>query len=280
MLDTAIPAFAVPKPAWQPCGPSAARAPKTPIRRESERNQLRWLTGLSLVTCMAKREAQREAQREAPEAKLGDLTNYKVLLTKLKVVAEQARPAAAVQLFEDALPRLQPERLKRPFLWNCVLAAYGKAGDYEGALAWYARMEAHASPWKKTFGKMMEAAARAGKPGEALRWMRQMEDFLSKPCDPEAFGILIYAHAVAGDPKAARACLQEKIRRYGQASLIDYNTVADAFASSGQGEKVQPLLQEAEAANLSLDKTSYTVLLTAQARSTKARGLDGLGLIC
>ncbi|CAE8599918.1 unnamed protein product, partial [Polarella glacialis] len=75
--------------------------------------------------------------------------------------------ARAAGLFEELLAS-RSKLANRVFLWNTMLKALANAGDYEGALAHTARMrQAALEPSCRTFGKLMEAAAKDGRLQEA-----------------------------------------------------------------------------------------------------------------
>ena len=157
---------------------------------------------------------------------------------ELNKMAEMGRPAKAVELFHQIYPQLPAKRQKKPFVWNLVLAAFSHSGDYDGALRWFNKTrEAGVPSNKKAFGKMMEAAARTQRPDLAKEWMEKLTDELGVDPDPEAISILIYAYANDGKVESANEILEQKIRS-GHANLIDYNTVADAYAKRGQAKDV------------------------------------------
>lgn len=193
-------------------------------------------------------------------------------LEQLTKLSKKGNSAKAAELFQEIFPRLPKERQKKPMLWNLVLAAFSHSGDFDGALRWFQKIrEAGVPTNKKAFGKMMEAAARAQRPDLAKAWMEKLMHELGAEVDPEVISILLFAYAKDGKVESAKEMLEEKIRS-GHANLIDYNTVADAYAKRGRSQDVaivERMLQQAEEAGECLDKTSYTVLMKAFARSSQ-----------
>lgn len=202
---------------------------------------------------------------------VGRLDQMPEALELLKL-SRNGKSAEAATLFQEIFPRLPKEGQKKPLLWNLVLAAFSNSGDFDGALRWLQKSrEAGVPTNKKAFGKMMEAAARAQRPDLAKEWMEKLMHEHGAEVDPEVISILIFAYAKDGKVDSAKEVLEQKIRS-GHANLVDYNTVADAYAKRGRSQDVaivQSMLQQAEGAGESLDETSYTVLMKAFARSSQ-----------
>lgn len=159
-------------------------------------------------------------------------------LEQLTKLSKKGNSAKAAELFQEICPRLPKERQKKPMLWNLVLAAFSHSGDFDGALRWFQKIrEAGVPTNKKAFGKMMEAAARAQRPDLAKEWMEKLMHELGAEVDPEVISILLFAYAKDGKVESAKEMLEEKIRS-GHANLIDYNTVADAYAKRGRSQDV------------------------------------------
>ena len=159
-------------------------------------------------------------------------------LDQLTKLSQQGKSAKAADLFMQIFPQLPKDRKKKPMLWNLVLAAFANSGDYEGAVGWFNKtLEAGVPANKKAFGKVMEAAAKAKKPDLAKAWMEKLTQELNVEVDPEVISILIHAYAKDGKVSAANELLEKKISS-GDANLIDYNTVADAYAKRGRGRDV------------------------------------------
>ena len=188
-----------------------------------------------------------------------------VELQQLHRLASEGRTVEAVSLFEQLWPLMSESEQKKPFVWNSVLAAFAEAGDFEGALAWFQRTEKAGVPMrKKAYGKMMEAAARAGRIELTEEWMEKLRS-LGEP-DHEAVSILIYAYANVGRVQDAKKVLEEKIRE-GTANLIDYSTVSDAFAKQGKPSQAAEVLEKAKLG----DEQSFelaTRLVTCHARAS------------
>eukprot|EP00438_Fugacium_kawagutii_P020938 Skav211829 [mRNA] locus=scaffold305:628957:629649:- [translate_table: standard] len=157
---------------------------------------------------------------------------------QLRQFAEMGQGAEAEELFTELFPKLPKNQQKKPFPWNLVLAAYSHSGDYDESLRWWNQTRKAGVPaTKKAFGKMMEAAARSQRPDLAKEWMEKLTRELGEGVDPEVISIMIYAYAKDGNVDSAFEILQEKVRS-GQANLIDYNAVADAYAKRGGSKDV------------------------------------------
>ena len=168
---------------------------------------------------------------------VGRLDQMPEALELLKL-SRNGKSAEAAKLFQEIFPRLPKEGQKKPLLWNVVLAAFSNSGDFDGALRWLQKSrEAGVPTNKKAFGKMMEAAARAQRPDLAKEWMEKLMHEHGAEVDPEVISILIFAYAKDGKVDSAKEVLEQKIRS-GHANLVDYNTVADAYAKRGRSQDV------------------------------------------
>lgn len=232
--------------------------------------------------------------------------NLQSVLSEFDELAKGDNSAKAVERFHDVFPSLPKTYQKAPVLWNSVLATFSNAGDFEGALMWFNKArDAGIQANARAFGKMMEAAARAGRPDLAKEWLERLES-TGGDYNPTAVSILLYAFASVDRVEEADEVLRQKISR-GYINLIDYNTVAEAYAKRGEPSKacerkpklgspssfafaiscgkvyrtiffggdfvqrfqVVQLLKEAELAGEALDATSYTALITAHARGSQ-----------
>ncbi|CAJ1348772.1 unnamed protein product [Effrenium voratum] len=108
---------------------------------------------------------------------------------------------------------LQADELLRnsTFLWNTMLKAFANAGDFDAALAHFQQMqEARVEVNSKTFGKLMEAAAKRGDNDASERVFNSLVQSAKswKPKNKEdkqvKLNILIDASAKAGDPDRAK----------------------------------------------------------------------------
>lgn len=215
---------------WVPltCGPARAGIPEA--RRPETLRTLRpprptAFRSFGLTVALSLRAATR--RRAWPE-KWDQLVQY----------AKMGKGAKAEELFAELFPKLCKEQQKKPMPWNLVLAAYSHSGDYDESLRWFNQTRKAGVPaTKKAFGKMMEAAARSQRPDLAKEWMEKLMHELGEEVDPEVISILIYAYAKDGNVEGAYEILQQKVRS-GRANLIDYNTVADAYAKRGGNKDV------------------------------------------
>ena len=174
--------------------------------------------------------------RAAKNGRLGNALGD--ALNQLNQLAQAGDSTKAVEKFEKIFPSL-PKHLKgKPFVWNIVLVSFAKSGDFDGALRWFERTQAAGVRMnRRAFGKMIEAAARAGKPDLAKEWKERLEEAdLDDENDPIADSILLYANATGGRVDDAKDILEQKIND-GRADLIDFNTLADSYSREANSSK-------------------------------------------
>lgn len=99
---------------------------------------------------------------------------FSIGLAELNALAAVGDVRAATERFEQ-LQVLPGDHGKRTVLWNTVLKAYAKAGDFSGAVAWYETMSSEGVRTNaKTIGKLLESAANAGHLEGAERWLSKL----------------------------------------------------------------------------------------------------------
>ena len=138
-------------------------------------------------------------QRKVARAKTEDM-NYAAGLGDVETAKHWFRQLQADELLRNST-----------FLWNTMLKAFANAGDFDAALAHFQQMqEARVEVNSKTFGKLMEAAAKRGDNDASERVFNSLVQSAKswKPKNKEdkqvKLNILIDASAKAGDPDRAK----------------------------------------------------------------------------
>ena len=128
------------------------------------------------------------------------------LLRQLDACAARGEVAQALVLFH-VLQR-HPRYARKPVLWNTMLKAYASAADFEGAEAWFERMQdAGVRVNSKAFGKLVTSAAYAGQVAKAEGWVLQAAGRTALEADLVWYGALMDACAKVGDEGRAAAWL-------------------------------------------------------------------------
>jgi len=120
----------------------------------------------------------------------------------------------------------------RRMVWNTMLKACANAGEDARAREVFDEMKHVEQPNQKTFGKMIEAAARAEKHDVAQYWHRQMEAHGFIP-NLITYSSMIDAAAKDGDVVAAEYWRDQMVSRSVQPNMITYVSLMDAASRKG-----------------------------------------------
>ena len=209
---------------------------------------------------------RRTNQRTTCHARAQTLTSLK---QQLYAAYKGGRGDEAAELFQELPSELQQQPVHR----NTVLGAFANGADLEGALGWFQQYpEAGVKSSVKSYGKLVEAAASAGKPEVAKEWMSKLEERYGR--EPLCYSMMINAYAKANSADSASEWFQTKLRLFGEVTLVDFNQVVDAFARVGDFEGSKRWFDKAQAAGFTPDATSYTALISAISRSSRANSAE------
>eukprot|EP00440_Ansanella_granifera_P055566 gb/GFBE01060232.1/.p1 GENE.gb/GFBE01060232.1/~~gb/GFBE01060232.1/.p1 ORF type:complete len:246 (+),score=46.25 gb/GFBE01060232.1/:1-738(+) len=133
--------------------------------------------------------------------------------------------AKAATIFSDIWRHAAPS--KHTMLCNTLLKAYANAGEFGGAAAWYEECRKQGVRVNaKTFGKLIESAAKAGNLAEAEHWLAAMAltPGLAAARDRVSFNAVIDACAKAGNPAAALSWLEKMLKASVAPDEISFNS--------------------------------------------------------
>eukprot|EP00435_Cladocopium_sp_Y103_P017352 s3835_g4.t1 len=192
-------------------------------------------------------------------AAVGRQASTKHLMEELNDAATAAAIGDAWRLFSQLRPLVTAK--KRRMLWNTMLKAYANAGEAEKAKDFYDSMVgAQIAPNMKTFGKLMEAAAKKGQVQMARFWMQEMG---AAHVGTMAYNQLITAAANAHDLRAAEAVYQEMEQLQVMPNVIAYNSILSAAAKTGDLPACERWYQKMLSRHLEPSSFTFTTLISA-----------------
>lgn len=175
-----------------------------------------------------------------------------------------------VEAAEVLFWRVAPLGRRRRVVWNTRLKAYANAGRHEGAAAVFAEMTAaRIEPNPQTFGKLVEAAAKAGEVEVARGWLKKMGDHNIELSGEDAvvvYGAMIDAAAKAFDLSAAEMWHAQMVKAHARPDLKAYTSLMDAAAKRGDVSATKHWYSKMIMAGIEPDEYVYVTLINASAQ--------------
>eukprot|EP00439_Symbiodinium_sp_Y106_P006160 s4742_g1.t1 len=198
------------------------------------------------------------------EAKPSDTSHF----AKLNELATQGEVTQAETVFrqlEDVSYSWKPS--SRRMLWNTMLKACANAGDSGAAEQLYQSMlSIRVEPNHKTFGKLIEAAAKSEQPQEAAVWLHEM---LHCSFEPHLlnYNELISAAANEHDLDSAKSWLWHLGEKRLQPNLVSYNSVLNAAAKKGDLNTCTAIYNTMQSAGVRPNAITFNTIISASARA-------------
>ncbi|CAK9063307.1 unnamed protein product, partial [Durusdinium trenchii] len=186
----------------------------------------------------------------------GTGASYIELLRRLNEAAEEGRVDAARELYLRAVQR---RGAKNRVICNTFLKALANAGETLSAEQFFEEMEAEkVEPNAKTFGKLIEGAARVGDTARALHWFHRLSKKFH--VDVDHYNMLARAFFVSGDlVTGARWLFEETGKRGIEPDIVGYNQYLDALSVQGRLEEAQQLFQRLQCSGIRPNVRSKTL---------------------
>lgn len=192
---------------------------------------------------------------------------------ELNELAEGGRREEALAVFHS-IRHLVPDR-QQTMLWNTVLKAYAHAGDLDGAAEWFERMLASGVEVSdRTFGKLAEASAKAGRPDEAERWLRARtaRGATGAVLGAVPLGTLVDACAKVGDVERAEAWMARIHVAWAAPTLATFGSLLSAHARRGDAAAARRCTEAMELDGVAPDAGCRAALLQANVAAEFASG--------
>jgi len=212
------------------------------------------------------------------------------LLERLDAAAEVGNVADAEALLHRASPLVSAPR-QRTMLYNTVLKACARSGDVARAEHWHDTMVNEGVQVNhKSFGKLIEAAAKLGQVGPAESFFRRLcanvtetprgaathASAAARPnkiiVGPSKYNAVIHASAKSSDARRS-ACWLERMAATMQPDDIAYNSTITASARAGDAAGAGRLFRRMCADAVEPSQTTYNGLIHAHARGSDAQGV-------
>lgn len=191
-------------------------------------------------------------------------------LHELDSHAAVGETAVALEIFEEIQASVPVAQ--QTMLWNTVLKAFANVGDFEGAEAWHRKAcEAGVPANRKTFGKLAEAAAKAGRIPEAVAWLEVLQATPGLVADKVTYSTVIDACAKAGNASEATRWLGNMAAARVALDLVSYNTVINAFAKASDAAAALAFLKAAASQGLEPDRVSYSAVIEGYSADRNCR---------
>ncbi|CAK9099954.1 Pentatricopeptide repeat-containing protein At1g63080, partial [Durusdinium trenchii] len=202
----------------------------------------------------------------------GTGASYIELLRRLNEAAEEGRVDAARELYLRAVQR---RGAKNRVICNTFLKALANAGETLSAEQFFEEMEAEkVEPNAKTFGKLIEGAARVGDTARALHWFHRLSKKFH--VDVDHYNMLARAFFVSGDlVTGARWLFEETGKRGIEPDIVGYNQYLDALSVQGRLEEAQQLFQRLQCSGIRPNVRSFNSLIKVCAKSVSDSGPAG-----
>lgn len=184
-------------------------------------------------------------------------------LAELNKAAESANLTEARRHFQQLLA--DPKTSSKTVVWNTLLKAHANAGDLVGAERCFREMEQRGVRTnEKTYGKLVEAAAKAAEPDRAETWLQCLGSD-----SPVPYNTMIDACAKANDTQRAVKWLQQMKELQLRPAGIAYHALINAFAQAGDLRGALVWLREASELGAEGGEATFLALLMGCARSAR-----------
>ena len=186
---------------------------------------------------------------------------------------ERAELALATLAGEEAAP---PEQQAE------AIKALAEAGDVDQCLKLLRGLRrTRCAPTLESYGHVVTAFSRAGRPRDADRWMRRVvqpelgKRVLERSAAPklEEFNRVLSAYAAAGQPREAMETMRSMVRDNGVTpDLVSFNCLIAAYTAAGAPHRGLGWLQRVEQwaqQGIVPDVVSYTTVMAGFARTAE-----------
>jgi len=193
--------------------------------------------------------------------------DWRRLSEKLNAMAACGNVREAEHVFhriKDVVPKSHVR-----LIWNTMLKACANAGEHEHARKLFEEMRTVTRPNDKTFGKLIEAAAKAGKYDLADYWSQETVNH-GFELNLVRFSSVIDAAAQVGDTNTAEFWRCKMIQSSVKPNLITYNTLLNAAAKRGDERSAERWLSMMIAACIEPNITSFQTLMKVSATNRDA----------
>lgn len=169
--------------------------------------------------------------------------------TMLKALANAGDVRGAQELAYRA--REEDVEMNNKF-YGKLLEAASKAGDVVMANKWFEESKAAGNRGPVHFNMMVEAYAKAGELDEAKKWIQRTRD-AGVPTVTNMFNSLIFAYASRGQMKEAAGVIREMLQEGHDPEVSSFAALAVVAAQEGDDEAAERWMQQARDRKLEYD---------------------------